>query len=217
MANLFRGQRAVLILVAVACATLLGVSGWFFAVANGKAPSSHARVATRASAAPASSTAPLPSAATPDTSAQAVEPAKLLISRLGVQAPIENKGIDSHNQMEAPDRPFDVAWYPFTAKPGSGGNAVFAGHKDFAGVGPAVFWRLGERGVGDTIDVMGGDQKQLHYRVTDTWDYTVATIPMASVLAQGGGDQVTLITCAGSYSQSSGYDHRLVVRAQRTA
>ena len=67
----------------------------------------------------------------------------VVIPWLGVQAPVEKKGIDSRNQMEAPDRPFDVAWYPFTARPGSGGNAVFAGHKDFAGIGPAVFWKLG--------------------------------------------------------------------------
>jgi sortase (surface protein transpeptidase) len=40
---------------------------------------------------------------------------------------------------------------------------------------------------------------------------------MGSVLSQAGGDQLTLITCAGSYSRSAGYDHRLVVRAQRTS
>jgi LPXTG-site transpeptidase (sortase) family protein len=140
-----------------------------------------------------------------------------VIPRLGVQAPIENKGIDSHNQMEAPDKPFDVAWYPFTAKPGGGGNAVFAGHKDFAGIGPAVFWKLGQLSSGDTIQVTGANQAQLQYQVTQTWDYTLADIPMASVLAQGGGDQITLITCAGSYSRAAGYDHRLVVRAKRVA
>jgi LPXTG-site transpeptidase (sortase) family protein len=140
-----------------------------------------------------------------------------VIPRLQVQAPIENKGIDSHNQMEAPDRPFDVAWYPFTAKPGSGGNAVFAGHRDFAGVGPAVFWKLGQLAPGDVVEVTAADQGQLRYQVTQTWDYTLSTIPMASVLDQSGGDQITLITCSGSYTRSSGYDHRLVVRAKRAA
>jgi sortase A len=217
MGSLFRGHRAVLIVVGAACVALLAVSGWFLVFVNAKASPAHPGVASQASPAPASSAVTLPSAADLGNGGQGVEPAKLVISRLGVLAPIESKGIDSHNQMEAPDRPFDVAWYPFTAKPGSGGNAVFAGHKDFVRVGPAIFWRLGELAPGDTIDVQGADQTQLHYRVTQTWDYTVSTIPMASVLAQGGGDQVTLITCAGSYTQSSGYDHRLVVRAQRTS
>jgi LPXTG-site transpeptidase (sortase) family protein len=145
----------------------------------------------------------------------AIEPARLLIARLGVQAPVESKGIDSHNTMEAPDRPTDVAWYPFTAKPGSGGNAVFAGHRDFAGVGPAIFWKLGELAPGDEVVVVGANDRSLRYRVTQTWNYNLATIPMASVLAQGNGDQVTLITCSGSYSQAAGYDKRFVVRADR--
>ena len=58
-------------------------------------------------------------------------------------------------------------------------------------------------------------QKDLDFRVVRTWDYDLATIPMGSVLAQGSGDQVTLMTCSGSYTRSAGYDHRFVVRAQR--
>jgi LPXTG-site transpeptidase (sortase) family protein len=84
-------------------------------------------------------------------------------------------------------------------------------------VGPAVFWKLGQLSAGDTIQVTGDGQSQIQYQVTQTWDYTLSNIPMASVLAQGGGDQITLITCAGAYSQSAGYDHRLVVRAKRVA
>jgi LPXTG-site transpeptidase (sortase) family protein len=212
MRNPVRGPRAVFALVGIAAAAILAASGGFLIGAHmGQQP----RHAARPAAAP--SVQPTTAASTPVPSAPvAVQPQQLAIPRLGVQAPIVNKGIDNHNQMEAPDRPFDVAWYSFTAKPGSGGNAVFAGHKDFAGVGPAVFWKLGQLAPGDTIQVTGADQTQLRYQVTQTWDYTVSTIPMASVLAQGGGDEITLITCAGSYSRASGYDHRLVVRAQRT-
>jgi sortase A len=170
-----------------------------------------------ASASAPSASAPAATSTPASAPAASLQPQQLAIPRIGVQAPIENKGIDSHNQMEAPDKPFDVAWYPFTAKPGSGGNAVFAGHKDFAGVGPAIFWKLGQLRPGDTIEVSGAGQVQLHYEVTQTWDYTLSDIPMASVLAQGNGDQVTLITCAGSYSKAAGYDHRLVVRAKRVA
>jgi LPXTG-site transpeptidase (sortase) family protein len=219
MSNLVKGRKAILALVGAVAVAVLAVSGWLLTGhAPGRAqprPSQVAALPAAPSAVPslAATAAPSVSTATPGTAAQ---PARLVIPRLGVTAPIENKGIDSHNQMEAPDRPFDVAWYPFTAKPGSGGNAVFAGHKDFAGVGPAVFWRLAELSAGDTIQVVGADQKQLTYRVTATSDYTLSTIPMASVLSQAGGDQLTLITCAGSYSRSAGYDHRLVVRAQRT-
>jgi LPXTG-site transpeptidase (sortase) family protein len=215
MPNLVRAHRAVLALVGVAVVAILAASGWFLV-------SSHTRLQprpTHVAAVPSARPSILPAAtATPaPTAPPAVQPQQLVIPRLGVQAPIENKGIDSHNQMEAPDKPFDVAWYPFTARPGAGGNAVFAGHKDFAGVGPAVFWKLGQLSPGDTIQVTGANQAQLQYQVTETWDYTLSNIPMASVLAQGGGDQITLITCAGSYSRAAGYDHRLVVRAKRIA
>jgi sortase A len=214
MPNFVRAHRAVFALVAVAAVAILAASGWFLvgSYARPQPRASHAAVpSTQPSAQGAATATPAPSAP------PAVQPQQLVIPRLGVQAPIENKGIDSHNQMEAPDKPFDVAWYPFTAKPGAGGNAVFAGHKDFAGIGPAVFWKLGQLSTGDTIQVSGADQVQLQYQVTQTWDYTLANIPMASVLAQGGGDQITLITCAGSYSRAAGYDHRLVVRARRIA
>ena len=220
MSKLVGRRKAVLALIGLLVVAVIAVSGWLLmGRTQGPSqprPSQVAALPAAPSAVPSLAATPAASGNTA-TSGAAVQPARLVIPRLGVTAPIENKGIDRHNQMEAPDRPFDVAWYPFTAKPGSGGNAVFAGHKDFAGVGPAVFWRLAELSAGDTIQVVGADQKQLTYRVTATSDYTLSTIPMGSVLSQAGGDQLTLITCAGSYSRSAGYDHRLVVRARRTS
>src|SRR5262252_7914941 len=64
---------------------------------------------------------PLPTATAP------FQPALLVIEKLRVQAPVEVKGVDARNAMEAPDKPTDAAWYRFTAKPGSGSNAVFSG------------------------------------------------------------------------------------------
>lgn len=142
-------------------------------------------------------------------------PARLVIERLRVSAPIEIKGADAHNVMEAPDRPADVAWYRFTARPGSGSNAVFAGHRDFAKVGPAVFWNLGSLKPGDSIEVVSAQQTEIAYRVTEVRSYPVDAVPMSRVLAVDVGDEVTLITCAGAYSRATGYDHRLVVRALR--
>ncbi len=142
-------------------------------------------------------------------------PALLVIEKLKVQAPIEVKGVDAHNVMEAPDRPADVAWYRFTARPGSGSNAVFSAHRDFASVGPAVFWHLDQLGRGDMVDVVSGEQTEIRYQVTQVWQYGVNDMPMEQVLATDRRDEVTLITCSGRYTPSTGYDHRLVVRAER--
>jgi len=145
-------------------------------------------------------------------------PAQLVIQKLRVLAPIEVKGIDAHNVMEAPDRGTDAAWYRFTARPGAGSNAVFAGHLDFGRLGsPAIFWHLDQLVRGDLVEVVSPQQSEIRYRVTQTWDYTVRTMPMASVLATDRVDEVTLITCAGAYTSGLGYDHRFVVRAVRAA
>jgi len=153
---------------------------------------------------------PLPPATAPFV------PSQLVIDKLHVQAPIEVKGIDAHNVMEAPDRGSDVAWYRFTAKPGSGSNAVFAGHRDFGQVGnPAIFWHLDQLVPGDLVEIVSEQRTEIRYRVTETWDYQLSDIPMAKVLATDRSDEVTLITCSGSYARGLGYDSRLVVRALR--
>jgi sortase A len=154
--------------------------------------------------------APLPAAR------QSFVPAPLVIEKLHVLAPIEVKGVDTHDQMVAPDRPTDAAWYNFTARPGSGSNAVFSRHRDFAKVGPAIFWHLDQLAPGDVIDVVSPQHTQISYRVTRSWSYAVNAIPMAQVLAPDRADEVTLITCFGKYTPATGYSERLVVRAVRT-
>ncbi|HEY4027034.1 MAG TPA: class F sortase, partial [Candidatus Dormibacteraeota bacterium] len=143
-------------------------------------------------------------------------PAQLVIERLRVRAPVEVKGIDAHNIMEAPDRGTEAAWYRFTPRPGAGSNAVFAGHRDFGQVGnPAIFWHLDQLVAGDVVDVVSSQQTEIRYRVTQTWDYGLRDIPMQKVLATDPVEEVTLITCSGAYARGVGYDHRLVVRAVR--
>src|SRR5215467_7469254 len=158
---------------------------------------------------------PAPASPAPDTfwrplplATSSFVPVELVIEKLRVKAPIE-----ANNVMEAPDRGTDAAWYRFTARPGAGSNAVFAGHRDFGRLGnAAIFWHLDQLVAGDLIEVVSPQQTEIHYRVTRTWDYAVRDMPMASVLATDRLDEVTLITCAGSYAHGTGYDHRFVVR-----
>jgi len=222
MSFAWSGRRALLALVA---AGVLGMG-----IASGMlssrlaSPRSHA-VAGRPVPAVTAPTAVQPTAvASPDhwwkplpTATAAFQPALLVIEKLRVLAPIEVKGLDARNVMEAPDRPTDAAWYRFTARPGSGSNAVFSGHRDSGQAGtPAIFWHLDQLGPGDAIAVVSERQTQILYRVTKTWDFSVTSIPMEQVLAADPGDEVTLITTSGTYVRG-GYDHRLVVRAVRTS
>ncbi|WP_202948460.1 class F sortase, partial [Nitrolancea hollandica] len=97
------------------------------------------------------STAPLP-AANP-VAADPTPITRIVIPAIQVDAPVTVKGLDSKGVMEAPDDPVHVAWYRFSSRPGAGGNAVFAGHVDYASVGPAVFWNLENLNSGNLIEI----------------------------------------------------------------
>jgi len=87
---------------------------------------------------------PTPTAPAPTAPASTALPARLVIPRIGVDAPVTVKGLDPNGVMQNPNGPEDVAWYDFTSRPGQGGNAVFSGHLDYQDCGPAIFARLRE-------------------------------------------------------------------------
>ncbi len=145
------------------------------------------------------------------TTAQHAAAPRLVIPSIGVDAPVETKSLDADGVMQAPDSPAVVAWYDFSAQPGATGNTVFAGHLDFAGVGPAVFWHLSELAIGDDINVTNRNGKTVHYRVSSVRSYS-ATGDASGVVAPTSDPTITLITCNGSYDRSKGeYNERIVV------
>jgi LPXTG-site transpeptidase (sortase) family protein len=128
--------------------------------------------------------------------------------------------------MTTPDNAHDTGWYDFTARPGSDtdpsgvpyGNAVFAGHVDWASVGKAVFWDLKDLNPGDIIEVEMADGEVYTYSVNSKLQYDVATAPIDQIVGPSPQQMVTLITCSGTFSSASHqYDKRLVVRALRVA
>src|SRR5712692_9473647 len=69
-------------------------------------------------------------------------PTRLLIPKIGVDAKIEARGLDSNRNMETPNDSHDVAWYDLGPRPGEPGNALINGHVTWW-TGSAVFARLG--------------------------------------------------------------------------
>ncbi len=65
---------------------------------------------------------------------------RMIIDKIGVDAPVLTFGLDENAIPEIPTDPWDVAWYDFSAQPGTGSNAVFAGHVTW--FGPGVFYDL---------------------------------------------------------------------------
>lgn len=141
--------------------------------------------------------------------------ARIRISRIRVDAPIEAMGLTPDGTMESPRGPAVVAWYSFTPKPGVGGNAVLSGHVDYVNHGAAVFWDLRKLQPDDAIEVVLTDGTVLQYAITASHLFPLGEFPMRDVLAPTATESLTIITCGGSFSAGS-YTHRLVLRAVRT-
>ncbi len=142
-------------------------------------------------------------------------PERLVISSLGIDAPLTTKGIDGNGSMELPDGPEDVAWYEFSSSPGEGGNVVLSGHLDYRGYGPAVFYGLRGLHSGDIIELITEDGSVHRYAVSASVTYEAVGAPVADIIGPTSRDMVTLITCGGTFNGPPlGYSHRLVVRAE---
>jgi LPXTG-site transpeptidase (sortase) family protein len=140
---------------------------------------------------------------------------RLRIQSVGIDSSIEVKTIGPDGVMQAPGGPDIVTWYDFSSQSIDDGNAVFAGHLDYAGYGPAVFWRLGDVQPGDVIEVHHADGVVVRYAVTSVQPFS-ASDDASSVVASHGRPTITLITCDGDFDPAGrAYADRLVVTGDR--
>lgn len=158
-----------------------------------------------------------PAASDKPVASAGARPVVLRIPVIQVDAEVERAFIVD-GLMQDPTGPHVVAWYGQTERVGIPGNAVFAGHVDYADVGPAVFARVGELGVGDSIEVVAATGAQYVYAVEWSEFYPAATAPVDEILRQTEVEEITLITCGGAFDEIAGiYSDRLIVRAQRVS
>jgi LPXTG-site transpeptidase (sortase) family protein len=147
-------------------------------------------------------------------------PYTMIIPKLGVNAPVEAFGLDANQIPEVPtggDAANVVAWYSFSAKPGTGSNAVFAGHVTWFGA--AVFYNLTSLAKDDQISLKGQDGTELMYKVSDVFDVDATDPNAVQVMGPTSSDTLTIITCDGTFTDTNDpvfggeYNNRLVVRA----
>ncbi len=145
----------------------------------------------------------------------AVVPTKLTMTSIDVEAPIISTGVDTTTgQMAVPGNVTDVAWYQFGPRPGEGGSAVLAAHVDLAGQGPGVFFRLRELDPGALVEVEFSDGSARLFRIEARTIYDKEELPLDTIFSREGSPVLTLITCGGSFSESSRhYDSNVVVYA----
>lgn len=142
------------------------------------------------------------------------EPAQLRIPAVGIQAPVRAYELNADGSLPAPDGPQLVAWYRYSALPGSQGNSVIAGHLDWRGGLLGVFWRLKELRPGDTVLLDTADGSTARYRVTSSRAFYEANAPVAEILGPSPTPVLTIITCEGEFDRiSRNYNQRRIVRA----
>ncbi|MGI8846967.1 MAG: class F sortase [Candidatus Dormibacteria bacterium] len=203
--RLVAGVLAVaLVLLGLGSAALLHSRGGSPATASRPSPSPRA-VAPSASATVSPPAAP---------SGSPLEPNRLLIAKLGVDAPVDPVGVDTKGNMDIPPAGhwFDVAWYAPGVLPGHPGDAVIDGHLDST-TGPAVFWHLADLNPGDTIVVILKDGTHVSYKVTLN-KLIQPTAPPKDLFSSKGAPRLTLITCAGTFDKARReYSERRIVDA----
>jgi sortase (surface protein transpeptidase) len=154
-----------------------------------------------------------PPATVPDYSQPLIAaPQRLFIPAIGIDAPVEPVGLEPNGAMATPHGAINTGWFAPGARPGEPGNAVLAGHVDYRGVGPAVFYRLHRLRPGDAVWTTDEQGRRRRFIVEAIEQYRTETAPLERIFGATGEARLNLITCAGNFSSNSrSYDQRLVV------
>lgn len=156
----------------------------------------------------------VPPTATPLPPLPGIEPRRLRIPNLGINAAIEHVGLDKENRMDVPRNIWNVAWYKLGPKPGQRGNAVIDGHLD-GPYSPAVFWNLNKLVPGNRIYVQDDKGQEKVFEVYDVATYAFDKAPLERIFGASNDAQLNLITCIGNFDQrTANYDKRFVAYAR---
>ncbi len=149
------------------------------------------------------------------TSTAPIIPARVVIDSIGVDASVEQVGKTADGAMATPKALSNLGWYSLGQKPGSSGNAVFAGHVNNALGLPGVFKELSDIQRSDRVEVRGEDGVTLVYEVESIAVYKEQEAPLEEIFATQGASKIVLITCEGAWDEvTRTFDKRLVVIAK---
>ncbi len=143
---------------------------------------------------------------------QAFDPVRLLIPKIKVDAAIEVTTVQD-GVMSNPSDPWKAGWYQSFSRPGEWSNTVIAGHRDWWGYGPVVFWDLGWLLPGDKIYLTAADGSGATY-IVGTVEVVPRSVDPQTIINDVGYEALTLITCGGSWTGTQ-YTDRIVIHAYR--
>lgn len=134
---------------------------------------------------------------------------------IGVDTRLVRLGLNPDRSLQVPQDYAHAGWYAGGVAPGQNGPAVLVGHLDSVD-GPAVFHRLGELREGDPVQVRRADGSVGAFRVRRVDQVPKDAFPTAEVYGPVARPELRLITCGGTFDESSGhYRDNVVVFAQQ--
>ena len=144
----------------------------------------------------------------------AADPKYINLPTIAAAGFVQFMGVDQNRQVAAPESIYLAGWYVNSVRPGEVGLSIIDGHVD-GYQKPGIFNHLALLKPADQFTVERGDGRKLTFRVRQvaTLDVSAAT---QELFARNPdiASQLNIITCGGTFKQSTGYDQRVVVTAE---
>lgn len=151
----------------------------------------------------------------PDVVESDVDPARIVIESIDVDADLVGVGLNDDGSMQTPEYHTNTAgWYTEGPPPGAEGPAVVVAHVDGPN-GTDVFWDLSSLGVGDEIVVTDADGIDHTFIVDRLGIADKDELPYDEIWPETDESLLTLITCDGPYVDGE-YEDNLIVYAEES-
>lgn len=144
-------------------------------------------------------------------------PVRIRIPDIGVDAAVEQVGLNPDDTVAVPTDPSDAGWYRYSVPPGELGPAVVLGHVDADRIGPAVFYSLGRLARGDRIEVTRSDGTVATFLVSMVAEFAKDAFPTGAVYGATNQSALRLITCGDWDAAAHTYRGNTVVFADEAS
>lgn len=133
-----------------------------------------------------------------------IDPERIIISAIGVDAKVIELGLNPDGTLEVPTNYAEAGWWTGGSQPGETGSAVIVGHVD-SKTDPAVFYDLQLLKSGDLIQVADKNGRVVNFKVERLKQVPKDNFPTKEVYDMTSSPTLRLVTCGGKFNRSSGH------------
>jgi Sortase domain len=153
-----------------------------------------------------------PASAAEPVAQRPIQPVRISIPSIGVDAPVHPVGLAADGSIAVPDvhRQDETGWYEGGPAPGQDGPAIIVGHVD-SRTGPSVFYDLRDLKSGARVDITLADGSLVSFEITSVEYFDKANLPVQRVYGDFTGPRLRLITCGGRWlGRDVGYSDNVI-------